>query len=47
VRQYLPKGNDLRLHDAAALTVIEAKLNTRPRKILAWRTPAEVFGLAQ
>jgi IS30 family transposase len=45
VRQYLPKGKDLRLHDAAALTVIEVKLNTRPRKILAWQTPAEVFGL--
>jgi transposase, IS30 family len=46
VRQYLPKSTDLRAYDAAALAVIEAKLNNRPRKILGWKTPAEVFNLA-
>ena len=46
LRQYLRKGTDLRIHDAVALAAIEIKLNTRPRKILGWRTPAEVFGLA-
>ena len=43
VRQYLPKGTDLRAHSAADLLVIENKLNARPRKTLAWKTPAEVF----
>jgi IS30 family transposase len=46
VRQYLPKGTDLRVHDAAGLAVVETKLNTRPRKILGWRTSTDVFGLA-
>ena len=46
VRQYLPKGTDLRAYDALDLAAIESKLNARPRKTLAWRTPAEVFGLA-
>ena len=43
IRQYLPKGTDLRAYDAAALTVIEDKLNNRPRKRLGWRTPSERF----
>jgi len=46
VRQYLPKGTDLRVHDAAGLAAIETKLNTRPRKILGWKTSTDVFGLA-
>jgi transposase, IS30 family len=46
VRQYLPKGTDLRVHDAAALAAIATKLNSRPRKVLGWKTPAEVFNLA-
>lgn len=46
LRQYLPKGTDLRVHDAAGLAAIETKLNTRPRKILGWKTSADVFGLA-
>ena len=46
LRQYLRKGTDLRIHDAHDLAVIEAKLNNRPRKILGWRTPAELFAMA-
>lgn len=46
LRQYLRKGTDLRVHDAVDLAAIQTKLNTRPRKILGWKTPAEVFGLA-
>jgi len=45
LRQYLRKGTDLRLHTAADLAVFEHKLNTRPRKILDWKTPSEVFNL--
>jgi IS30 family transposase len=45
-RQYLPKGVDLHIHTAADLAVIEHKLNTRPRKILGWKTPSEVFNMA-
>jgi IS30 family transposase len=44
--RYLPKETDLRVHDAVDLAVIESKLNTRPRKTLGWKTPAEVFGMA-
>ena len=43
IRQYLPKGTDLRAASAADLLVIENKLNARPRKTLAWKTPADVF----
>ena len=46
IHQNLPKGTGLRVHDAAGLAVIETKLNTRPRKILGWKTSADVFGLA-
>ncbi len=46
VRQYLRKGTDLRTHTAADLAMFEHKLNTRPRKILGWKTPSEVFNLA-
>jgi IS30 family transposase len=48
LRQYLPKGTDLSIHTAEELRTVEERLNHRPRKILDWRTPAEVFtrGLA-
>ena len=43
LRQYLPKGSDLSGHSQQALDDIAWKLNTRPRKSLGWKSPAELF----
>ena len=43
LRQYFPKGTDLARHGAADLAAVAATLNSRPRKTLGWRTPAEVL----
>lgn len=43
IREYLPKGADLRNITHAQLTHVERLLNNRPRKILGFLTPAEVF----
>jgi transposase, IS30 family len=43
IREYLPKGTDLRNITQAQLNRIEDSLNNRPRKILDFLTPAEVF----
>jgi transposase, IS30 family len=43
LREYLPKGADLRAWTPAQLQQIAAELNDRPRKRLGFRTPAEQF----
>ena len=43
LRQYFPKGTDLSLWGPGYLEQVALELNTRPRKRLAWRTPAEAL----
>jgi transposase, IS30 family len=43
LRQYFPKKTDLRRYTLEDLRQAEDRLNHRPRKILGWRTPAEVY----
>ncbi len=43
VRQYFPKGTDFRQVTEAQVRAVEDRLNHRPRKVLGYRTPAEVF----
>ena len=43
LRQYFPKGTDLSVRSAEEIAAVAAALNTRPRKTLDWRTPAEAL----
>lgn len=43
LRQYFPKGTDLTAHSANDLAAVAAPLNSRPRKTLNWKTPAEAL----
>ena len=43
LRQYFPRGTSLRPYSQQDLNEIAAKLNTRPRETLGFRTPARKF----
>uniref|UniRef100_UPI0038B9E8D0 IS30 family transposase n=1 Tax=Paraburkholderia megapolitana TaxID=420953 RepID=UPI0038B9E8D0 len=43
LRQYFPKGTRLASYTQRQLNDVAARLNSRPRKTLGFRTPAEVF----
>jgi IS30 family transposase len=43
LRQYFPKGTDLSRWSADELSAVATVLNSRPRKTLGWKTPAEAF----
>jgi len=43
LRQYFPKGTHLGVHLPSDLQAVALALNTRPRKTLGWRTPAEAL----
>jgi transposase, IS30 family len=43
LRQYFPKGTDLSRWSAEEIEAVAATLNSRPRKTLDWKTPAETF----
>lgn len=46
LRQYLPKGSDLTAFSQQDLDAVALELNTRPRKTLDYRTPADIFNQA-
>lgn len=43
LRDYFPKGSDLRIYSASDLAVVAEELNRRPRKTLDWQTPDRLF----
>jgi IS30 family transposase len=43
LRQYFPKGTDLCRWSAEDLEAVAHALNTRPRKVIGWKTPAEAL----
>ena len=46
LRQYFPKGTDLKAVTPERLDEVAAQLNDRPRQTLGWKTPSEVLALA-
>jgi len=43
LRDYFPRGTDLRVHSAQHLLAVENELNNRPRRVLGDRSPAALF----
>jgi IS30 family transposase len=43
IREFFPKGTDFCLHQELEFQLVEALLNRRPRKVLGFKTPKEVF----
>jgi len=43
LRQYFPKGTSLAVHSREHLDAVAAQLNSRPRKTLGWKTPAQAL----
>ena len=43
LRQYFPKGTDLSRWTLQDLLAVQDALNSRPRKVLGWKTPAEAL----
>jgi len=43
LRQYFPKGTDLSRWSVEEIEAVAHALNTRPRKTLGWKTPAEAL----
>jgi IS30 family transposase len=43
LRQYFPKGTDLARWSSEEIQAVANALNSRPRKTLGWKTPAEAF----
>ncbi|XAW58100.1 IS30 family transposase [Blastococcus sp. HT6-4] len=43
LRQYFPKGSDLRTFTLTDLRTVEQRINSRPRKRLPWRSPARAM----
>jgi IS30 family transposase len=43
LRQYFPKGTNLARHGPDELAAVADALNSRPRKTLGWKTPAEAL----
>ena len=47
IRQYLPKRTSMAHVSQADLDSIAARLNSRPRKRLGYKTPEECYALSQ
>ena len=43
LRQYFPKSTDLSVHSREHLAAVAGQLNSRPRKTLGWKTPAQAL----
>jgi IS30 family transposase len=43
IREYLPKGADPSRYSQGYLNAVARALNDRPRKVLGFKTPAQVF----